>query len=226
MENKQESVGLPSVFAGIGSALIQDLLDHHIEKKYQPGEIIVNQGEFWPYFFWVREGEISVIKESSEGRMLIASTISEGEIFWGITFFQESVPSPVILQVNHEAILDLWSRDVLLPLLKQNAALSWNLTQVMVARMMKASEIVEDLAFQPVMARLAGLVLDTFGDAEDEYVARTLTLDDMAARIGTTREMVCRHLYKFAEKGAIEIRRTEMKIVDKGFLEERAGKMK
>jgi CRP/FNR family transcriptional regulator len=96
----------------------------------------------------------------------------------------------------------------------------------MVTRMMKASEIVEDLAFQPVMARLAGLVLDTFGSTENEYVARTLTLDDMAARIGSTREMVCRYLYNFAEKGAIEIKRTELKITDKDYLEQKAGKMK
>ena len=90
--------------------------------------------------------------------------------------------------------------------------------------MLLASEIVEDLAFQPVMARLAALMLDTFGEVENEYVARSLTLEDMAARIGTTREVVCRYLYKFAEQGAIEIKRTELKMTDKEFLEQQTGK--
>jgi hypothetical protein len=35
--------------------------------------------------------------------------------------------------------------------------------------------------------------------ADGELVARELTLDEMAARIGTTREIVCRALYRFAE---------------------------
>jgi CRP-like cAMP-binding protein len=85
--------------------------------------------------------------------------------------------------------------------------------------MQLASVILEDLAFHPVMSRLAGLLLEIFGDAEDEFMARDLTLDDMASHIGTTREMVCRHLYRFAEEGAIEIRRTELRITDRRFLE-------
>jgi DNA-binding transcriptional regulator LsrR (DeoR family) len=50
-------------------------------------------------------------------------------------------------------------------------------------------------------------------------MARVLTLEDMAARIGTTREMVCRYLYRLAEEGAIEIRRTELRIKDRQLLE-------
>ncbi len=50
-------------------------------------------------------------------------------------------------------------------------------------------------------------------------MAHDLKLDDMASHIGTTREMVCRHLYRFAEEGAIEIRRTELRITNREFLE-------
>ncbi len=94
----------------------------------------------------------------------------------------------------------------------------------MIKRMQVASEIVEELAFQPLISRLAGLLLEVFGEAEGEFVSRELTLDDMAAHIGTTREMICRHLYRFAEKGAIEISRTEIKINDRELLQEQAIK--
>jgi hypothetical protein len=42
----------------------------------------------------------------------------------------------------------------------------------------------------------------------------------MAARIGTTREMVCRALYRFADDGIIEINRTEFLISNKTLLGE------
>jgi DNA-binding transcriptional regulator LsrR (DeoR family) len=74
------------------------------------------------------------------------------------------------------------------------------------------------------MGRLAGLILDEFGEAGDKFVTRQLTLEEMAARIGTTREMVCRHLYRFAEKGAIQINRTELRITNREKLLEQAGK--
>ena len=60
--------------------------------------------------------------------------------------------------------------------------MSWLLSQVMINRMQLASVIVEDLAFQPVMGRLAGLILNEFGDAEDEFKTRELTLEECLSR--------------------------------------------
>ena len=78
--------------------------------------------------------------------------------------------------------------------------------------MVRASEIVEELVFRPLSGRLANLLLEKFEGAVDQVVQRDLTLDDMAARIGSTREMVCKILYQFSDKGIIDIHRTEFKI--------------
>ncbi len=43
-------------------------------------------------------------------------------------------------------------------------------------------------------------------------VARLRALDEMAARIGSTREIVCRFLQKFAADGLIRITRTEFEV--------------
>ena len=40
----------------------------------------------------------------------------------------------------------------------------------------------------------------------------------MAARIGTTREMVCRLLYRFSDEGLIRVTRTEFALTDKNGL--------
>jgi CRP-like cAMP-binding protein len=197
----------------------QALVELAIRKNYAGGEILVHQGQRWPYLFLIMEGEISAIKESVEGRTFLATTLKRGDIFWGLGFFREEVDMPIQLRANTNASLLLWSRDSLEHLLKNKGELSWMLCQLMVERIRLASEIVEELAFHPVKTRLASLLLDTFGDAEEEFMARVLTLEDMAARIGTTREMVCRYLYRLAEEGAIEIRRTELRIKDRQLLE-------
>jgi len=36
--------------------------------------------------------------------------------------------------------------------------------------------------------------------------------------------MVCRHLYRFAEQGVIQINRTELRITNRGMLEKQARK--
>lgn len=216
--------GIP-LFASLPDDTQAALAKAAVSKSFAAREIIVHKGEAWPYFFVVIEGEIGAIKESVKGRVLTATTFKAGDVFWGLAFFIEDLPMPVMFQAQSETSICLWGRDELVPIIKSDGNLSWKLCQMMISRMQLVSEIVEELAFQPVMNRLSGLLLDMFGDGEDEYKERELTLDDMASRIGTTREMVCRHLYRLAEWGAIDVSRTKLRIENRELLEKNAGRV-
>jgi CRP/FNR family transcriptional regulator len=224
MEDQLTLMSKNRLFAGLAMDTLADLAQGAILKKFAAQEIIVHQEDVWPFLFLVEAGKIHAIKESLEGRAFIATTINPGDIFWGLAFFIKDAPMPVMLQASSKTRLYLWDRENLEPVIRQNGDMSWTLCQIMISRMQLASEIVQDLAFQPVMGRLAGLILEEFGDAGEKFVTRELTLEEMAARIGTTREMVCRHLYRFAEKGAIQINRTELKIINREQLLKQAGK--
>jgi len=212
------------LFSGFSTAELVDLAKNAIQRSYEKQEILVHQEDVWPYLFLLAEGKIDATKESLEGRTFSATSLQEGDIFWGLAFFIESAPMPVLLQAKTDTRIYLWSRDFLVPIIRRHGDMSWKLCQLMISRMQLASAILEDLAFQPVMGRLAGLILSEFSHAEGEFKTRDLTLEEMASRIGTTREMVCRHLYRFAEQGAIQIRRTELRIADRKLLENQAGK--
>ena len=224
MNSLQETLTSVPLFAGLPQPIIVDIAQNAIQRTYKNQEIIVHQEDVWPYFFLVAKGSIHAIKESAEGRAFIATALKSGDVFWGLAFYISEAPMPVLLQAKADTRIYIWNRDYLVPIIQENGEMSWQLCQVMINRMQLASEIVEDLAFQPVMGRLAGLILSEFGDAEDEFKSRELTLEELASRIGTTREMVCRHLYRFAEKGAIQISRTELKIRDRDLLEKQAGR--
>ncbi|MEA3351394.1 MAG: Crp/Fnr family transcriptional regulator [Chloroflexota bacterium] len=180
-----------------------------IPRSYQKDEWIVHYGDIWAYLFIVEKGTIIALKESIEGRSLIVTTIKAGEIFWGLAFFKDDAPMPVALVASEACRIHLWPRERLLPILLKNGRMSWELSRLMVKRMQQASEIVEDLAFRSVAGRLAHLLVERYQSPSTDPVARDLTLDEMAARIGTTREMVCRALYSFADDNMIEITRTE-----------------
>jgi CRP/FNR family transcriptional regulator len=104
---------------------------------------------------------------------------------------------------------------MVMPILERNGRVGWELCRLMAGRMQRASEILEGLAFQPVAGRLARLLLEHFEMAGDSAISRHLTLDEMAARIGSTREMVCRALYGFSDRKLIEVTRTEFVLIDR-----------
>ena len=195
-----------------------------IQKTYQDGAWITHHGKVWPYLFLVNKGKVQAIKESPEGRSLLVAEFQEMDVFWGIGFFLEDAPMPVALVAKGDAELYLWRVDDLKPTILKNGAFSWELVCLMIQRMQFASGMLDDFAFQPTTGRLAGVLLEHFQGAVDEYVSRDMTLDEMAARIGSTREMVCRHLYQFADQGVIQINRTELKILDQALLKNLARK--
>jgi CRP-like cAMP-binding protein len=186
--------------------------------RAKKGEYLCLQGDDWPYLFVIADGLIRAHKESDEGRNLLVATFFPGDIFWGLAFFEEHAPSPVTLEAHEPSRVFFWSRARCLPFLLQHGSFSWGMTRLMVQRMLHASEIVDGLAFQPVASRLARLLLEQY-PADQLAAERHLTLDEMAAHIGSTREMVCRILYRFAAQGAIQINRTEFIFKDRQLLE-------
>jgi CRP/FNR family cyclic AMP-dependent transcriptional regulator len=188
-------------------------------RRFQNGDWIVHHGDVWPYLFFIQTGQVTAIKESPEGRSLTLATFNEGEIFWGLAFFIENAPMPAALKATAESELLLWHRDEVMPLIMNNGRFSWELSRLAIQRVQFASEIVEQLAFQPLAGRVARLLLEQY-PASQNVVHRHLTLDEMASRVGTTREIVCRILYRFAEQGAIQINRTEFTFLNRSLLEE------
>ncbi|HEC22124.1 MAG TPA: Crp/Fnr family transcriptional regulator [Chloroflexi bacterium] len=187
-------------------------------REFQKGELIALYGDIWPYLLVVGEGTLNAVKESSGGRRLIVLTLEPGDVFWGPAFFNDGASMPVTIEARRASRVYLWDRESLLPVLLKNGPALWELCRLMVVRMQQASEIVEGLAFRPVAVRLARFIIERFGDSANTPVARDLTLDEMAAMVGTTREQVCRILYRFASEGLIKITRTEFVLTDKDSL--------
>jgi CRP-like cAMP-binding protein len=196
-----------------------------LRRGFANGEFVTCYGDSFPYLMFVESGAIEAIKESAEGRSLVVLTLTSGEVFWGLTFFDEQAAMPVSMRSVGESGLILWPREDLLPILLNYGEVLWGLCGLFAHRVQRASDIVEDLAFQPVAGRIAKLLLDKFGGKEAKPVARSLTLDEMAARVGTTREMVCRVLYRFSDDELIQITRTDFTLVDESRLAVLAGKV-
>ena len=207
-----------SVFASLSDKERLLVADQALCRDLQKGENLAMQGDIWPYLFLVAKGGLNAVKVSPEGRNLLVTNFGTGELFWGLAFFQAEAPLLVTLEAQRPSRVYLWSRQFIEPIFLSNGQMSWQLCHLMIQRMQRASAIVEELAFQPVAGRLARLLLDHFTSAGEQVIERSLTLEEMAARVGTTREMVCRVLYRFADRSLIDVTRTEFVLTDRNGL--------
>jgi CRP/FNR family transcriptional regulator len=215
-----------SIFSGLNDSDLDFLIASMQSRGYLAGEWIVQHGDVWSCLFLIKSGKVTAVKESFEGRSLILAAFEGGDIFWGMAFFLEGVPMPASLLASQDSEILFWKREELLPLLLRNGSLSWELSRLMIRRVQLASDMVEQLAFHPTAGRLARLLIESVGEDPQKPIPRNLTLDEMAARIGSTREVVCRFLHRFSDQGLIEITRTEFSVTDQKGLSELAQHFK
>jgi CRP-like cAMP-binding protein len=226
MRTLEEWLRTHPVLALLGEREQELLLGQSLTRELQKGEVLALQGDVWPCLFLVGKGQIDAAKASSQGRSLMVTSFGPGELFWGPAFFQEGAPLPATLEAHTRTRVYLWSREKIEPLLLAHGRILWELCRLMVQRMQRASAVVEELAFQPVAGRLARLLVGFSAGREGESIPRGWTLDEIAARIGTTREVACRFLHRFADEGLIDITRSEFVVHDQRRLEELARQVK
>lgn len=193
-----------------------------VQRDYAAGQRVAQGGRPWPYVALVDQGELEAVKESSEGRALIPWILSRGDLFWGALAREDGI-LPVSLRARTPLVLTLWGRDDFLAVLEMHPLALRPLCREMASCMARAAEWIERLAFQPLRARLAHLLLATYQPTDGCRRRRFLTLDQMAERLGTTREVVCRLLHGFAKDGLLEATRSELRFHDVGALRAVAG---
>lgn len=221
VQSQERLIKSTPIFKWVDERTLQRISAAAVLRNFSRGEFLVHQGEIWPYIFLVSRGVIVAEKDSLDGKTLVAATFGTGDMFWGLAFFLDGSPMPAAFKVFEDGQILLWSRNDMEPILKENGSLSWELGKLAVKRMVTASEIIESMTFHPIAVRLARL-LTGISNSNQTSIERSLTLDEMAARIGSTREMVCRLLYKFSDEGLIKITRTEFTITDVEALNQKA----
>jgi CRP/FNR family cyclic AMP-dependent transcriptional regulator len=80
--------------------------------------------------------------------------------------------------------------------------------------------MLEELSFYQVTNRLARLISQLPQEQLSGSSSQRITQDQLAARLGTVREVVARSLRELERSGAIQVRRREIQIIDPGILQE------
>jgi CRP-like cAMP-binding protein len=221
MDNIAECLSQAPVFSKLMPPQRRALADRAVVREFSKDEFVCWQGDIWPRVAYVAEGRLEWSMLSPEGRRQVVFELKPCEVVWGHSIV-DGLPMPASLQVREPAVLYIWDKDQILPLILQSAEAAWDVSQVLVSYMRHVREVVYGFAFHPVAGRLARLLLARYGSREDIPAPRDLTLDQMAETVGTTRELVSRTLHRFADDGIIRVTRLEFVFTDRQRLEDLA----
>ena len=148
---------------------------------------------------------------------LTRKEIDEG---WILLFDGESMPST--LEAIQESVIYQWEGEDVLRILFENSDAGRALLRRLIKLIRKRRETIADLAFQPVTGRLAKLLLEQV-PASEISAQRDLTLDQIASRVASSPEVVCRTLYQLQKNGMLQVTRASITLHDRAALERLVG---
>ena len=214
MSKLKEILSDINVFRKFTDSQMEIVLEKAVKTSFKKGEVINLTGNRYPYAFILVKGLIYGNKESAEGRNLTLKTFSVGDTFWGHAIFKDN-PTPTTLVSFKPSEIYQWHRDDIMPLLLDNKEALWDLCILLSQRTIEVNKTIEEIVFNPVVNRLARLLVGEFESDDEGSIRRNMTLDEMAAKIGSTREVVCRLLYRLSDQNLIQVDRTKFILVNK-----------
>ncbi|MDD4873726.1 MAG: Crp/Fnr family transcriptional regulator [Dehalococcoidales bacterium] len=193
-----------------------------LPRYLKEGDFLCRQGHVWPNAALLTSGKLSIMVLSTTGQEYTVHDIKPGEFFWGHSIFDDQ-PLPASVIAAEDSAVCLWSAEKILPMLFRNPEAMWEVFRLQVKFMRHANEIICGLAFQPVAARLARLLLNKFAEHDHMTIKRIMSLNTMASLVNTSPEVVCRILCRFQKDGILEVTRKSISLQDKQALKRITG---
>jgi CRP/FNR family transcriptional regulator len=178
------------------------------------GAVLFRPGDHAQGFVVVLSGRIEVRLTAASGREILLYAVEPGESCVQTTLgLMGDEPYSGEATAATEASVSLIPRPLFLRLLDDDDGFRRFVMNAFGQRMAELTHLLEQVAFGRVEVRLAGALIDL---ATDGLVEATQA--ELAARIGSAREVVSRRLDAFERHGWVSVERGHVRLRDEGEL--------
>lgn len=184
--------------------LLKQIATHGVTRSYGKNVVLINEGDTTDSFFIIVTGRVKVYLSNAAGREVIVDFHGPGE-YVGEMALTGLPRSASVLTVEPSTCVVV-SRSEMRDFISRHPDFALHLIGRLIDRARRATENIKQLALSDTYGRLIKL-LDSLARPEGTawIVAEQLSQQDLANRIGASRDMVSRLLRDLAAGGYISI---------------------
>jgi CRP/FNR family cyclic AMP-dependent transcriptional regulator len=205
------------VFTNLSESELAFLAERARPRAYSTGETVFTEGEPCQGLFVVESGAVKIFKLSAAGREQVltferaGSSVAELPVFDGGDY-------PASAVAAEDSKLLFLSKEDFHRLCVAHPEVALKILRVIGSRLRLLVNIIEELSFTTVRQRLAALLarMAERGQRGPEGIEFTLPAgqQELAAQIGTVRELVSRNLSRFQAEGILKLEGRKVCILD------------
>ena len=173
-------------------------------KSFPKNTIIVSEGDETDHFYVITEGRVKVFVSDEEGREIVLTTQGPGEYFGEMVL--DGGPRSASIMTLEPSRFAVIPKSRFREFLETHPAFSFHLVEKLIGRVRTLTGNVKSLALMDVYGRVARMLLENAVKQDGRLViAEKLTQQDIASRVGASREMISRILKDLTAGGYISI---------------------
>jgi CRP/FNR family transcriptional regulator, anaerobic regulatory protein len=183
--------------------------------RLPPDAFFYHVGDICGHFAVVGRGSIRVFKIGETGREVTLYHVQDGEpCLVNMLCVMLGKPAMATAQVEIATEAVMFPGAVLREWVGRSGPMRSFIFETMATRVVDVMTLVEEIAFHKMDSRLAALLLQRFATLH----VISATHEDIAAELGTVREVVSRLLKEFVRRGAIQLARGHLELRDEAIL--------
>lgn len=203
----EEGLARNQLFTGLEDFYMKDLIAKAEVKTWPAGTQIITEGDPGDAVFFIISGKVKVTLYGEEGREIVLAILKDGDMFGEMSIIDDKPRS-----ANVEAVQDLLclvvTKGAFLDYMSSHHKVNMRFLSYITGRLREATRKIGGLALLDVCGRIAHTLLgmakgDTAG--QEMVSIERPTHEQLAAMIGSSREVVSRALKKMTQEGYIKI---------------------
>jgi len=214
-----ELIGLIPYFENLSAEQLSLVNSQKLTRNLNAGQIAFLEDDTAAGLYMLVSGRAKISRLSRDGREQVLSILKPGDSCNEVPVI-DGGPNPATLTAIEPTTVWIWTRSGMDLLRKEIPPLNELIMQSLAGRCRELVDRVYRLSFFSVTERLANFLLD---QASLESLAgldrQRWTQEEIAAHIGTVREMVSRSLRSLENDGLIRFNRHRIEIKDRAGLE-------
>jgi CRP/FNR family transcriptional regulator len=197
-------------FEGLDEGLLQQVATHMQLREYERGEALFWEGDPCAGLHIIERGFVKLYRLSPQGRQYIVRVLQEGETCNEVPTFDGGT-NPVNVEALETTRAWVIQPEILRALLQKHPDFAQKVIDNLAKNLRGLVRMVSEMAFYQVTHRLARLISE---QSPDELSGTAWTQEQLAARLGTVREVVARSLKELERSGAIQMDKRRIAIAN------------
>jgi len=211
---KTKTLSKNPYFDELKDDILKDIAAHTQLREYERGDVLFWEGDKCGGLHIVESGSVKLYRISPQGRQYIIAVLTEGATCNEVPAF-DGGNNPVNVEALETTLVWVVDAKILLELVRSNPDFALKVLGKFGQNLRNLVGKVSEMAFYQVTNRLARLIMEMPEEPRPPW-----TQEQLAARLGTVREVVSRSLKELEKSGAIRMEDRRILVADNDIMQQ------